>query len=137
VTLPIVCFAAGAPAGPSLRRLLGEERAVFILVALLAVAIALARRSQVGASLSHDPALRTLHRCAQRAYTELGEAPFADRPVLVMGLYTTSFLIGAGLAAWLTLPAKEVLGDSVRMGLAVWIGAGRARPGSVVASATG
>src|SRR5664280_1837817 len=40
VTLPVLCFAAGATAGPRVRRLLGEEKAIFLLISLLALAIA-------------------------------------------------------------------------------------------------
>jgi len=120
VTLPVVCFAVGAPAGPALRRLLGEERAVFVLVALLAVALALRGAFPSGALF---PATLLSGLCIAVLNVHipsLVKRRFPDRPGLIMALYTSSFLIGAGLAAWLTLPAKQTLGDSIRMGLGVW-----------------
>ena len=39
VTIPVLCFGIGALAGPRVRRIFGEERAIFILIAFLVVAI--------------------------------------------------------------------------------------------------
>ncbi|MFH0915658.1 MAG: MFS transporter [bacterium] len=121
VTLPIVCFAVGAPAGPALRRLFGEERAVFVLVALLAVAIAVRGAFPVGALFPMTLLSGLCIAVLNVHIPSLVKRRFPDRPGLIMALYTTAFLIGAGLAAWLTLPAKQALGDSARMGLGIWV----------------
>jgi MFS transporter, CP family, cyanate transporter len=120
VTLPIICFAAGATAGPRLRRLLGEEKAIFLLVALMIVAIVV-RGAFPSFALFPATLVIALSIAVLNVHIpSLVKRRFPDRPGVTMALYTSAFLIGAGVAAWLAVPAKDLFGGSVRMGLAIW-----------------
>ena len=121
VTLPVLCFAAGAPAGPRLRRILGEEKAIFLLMSLLAVAIVVRGAFPSVALFPATLACALSIAVINVHIPSLVKRRFPDRPGLIMSLYTTAFLLGAGIAAWLAVPAKEALGNSLRMGLGVWM----------------
>jgi CP family cyanate transporter-like MFS transporter len=120
VTLPVLCFAAGAPAGPRVRRLLGEEKAIFFLMSLLMVAIAVRGAFPSVALFPATLACALSIAVVNVHIPSLVKRRFPDRPGPIMSLYTTAFLLGAGIAAWLALPAKEALGNSLRMGLGIW-----------------
>ncbi len=120
VTLPVLCFAVGALAGPRLRRLLGEERAIFWLVALLTVCMALRGvfptwamfPATIGAALS-IALLNVL-------MPSLVKRRFPARVHYVSALFTSVFFLGCALSSGLAVPLLRALGDSIRWGLAIW-----------------
>jgi len=99
VTLPVLCFAAGAPAGPRVRRLLGEEKAIFFLMSLLMVAIAVRGAFPSVALFPATLACALSIAVVNVHIPSLVKRRFPDRPGPIMSLYTTAFLLGAGIAA--------------------------------------
>jgi MFS transporter, CP family, cyanate transporter len=120
VTIPVICFAAGAMAGAPLRRLLGEERTIFILLVVMAAALAL-RGAYFTRALF--PATLVISLCLAVLNVHvpsLVKRRFPHQQGRTMGTYTTSMTLGAGVSAALALPVVSLAGGSIRFGLAFW-----------------
>ncbi len=120
VTIPVLCFALAAFAGPPLSARIGEERGLLVMCGALCVGITL-RPWWGGASLFAGTVLCGLAVAVmnvmmpsvlrQRFPSHLGEMTAA---------YTMALSIGAGLAAGFTVPLVRAMGGSVATALAVW-----------------
>ena len=120
LTMPIVCLGLGAPAGPRLRRLLGEETAIFLLMALLAAGIAL-RAFLPGWMLFPGTLLCALSlSLANVLLPSLVKRRFPRRLGSVTAAYTTALTVGAGLAAGVAVPVLHAAHGSGRIALGVW-----------------
>ncbi len=111
VTIPVICMGVFAPIAPVLAGRIGAVRAVGVAVALIAVAGVLRAfvpgvagllllTLLIGAGMGLGNALMVV------AVKER----FADRPLLVTGVYTTGIQFGSAVAAVLAVPIAIHLG---------------------------
>ncbi len=120
VTIPVLCFGLGALAGPRVRRALGEEWAIFVLVAVLTAAIA-ARAVLLGRSLFPTTIVIGLAIALLNVLMpSFIKRRFPERPGAMMSAYVASATLGPALAAGLTVPVYIAAGDSVSAALGVW-----------------
>jgi len=118
--LPILCFGLFAPLAPWLRRRVGEERGLALV--LLAVLAGLAAR---GAWPEVALLPGTVLACAAIGIgnvlvPSLIKRRLPGRAGLMSGIYTTTLALGGGIATGLTVPVMEAFGGSIRAALLVW-----------------
>lgn len=120
VALPVLCFSAGALAGPALRARLGEERAIFALAGLLLVGLLLRSAWPALAlfpgTLFAGLAVATLNVLLP----SLVKRRFAGRVGAMMASYTVMMTLGSALAAGLTVPVLHAAHGSINVALGVW-----------------
>lgn len=120
VTIPILCFGVGALAGPRVRRIFGEERAIFILVAFLVVAIGF-RAAFLGWTLFPATVVIGFSIALLNVLMpSLVKRRFPDRPGPMTSAYVASATLGPALAAGLTVPVLHAANGSVNVALGVW-----------------
>jgi MFS transporter, CP family, cyanate transporter len=120
VTIPVLCFGVGALAGPRIRRALGEEWAVFLLMAVLMSAIAV-RAAFLGWSLFPTTIVIGLSIAVLNVLMpSFIKRRFPERPGPMTSAYVASATLGPALAAGLTVPVYEAAGDSVNAALGIW-----------------
>jgi CP family cyanate transporter-like MFS transporter len=120
VTIPVVCFSLAAFAGPPIRALLGEERALFLMTAALIVGVAVRPVGPVW-SLFGGTVLCGLAVAVMNVMMPgIVRRRFPRHVGEMTGAFTMALSIGAGLAAGLTIPIRTALGGSVAWALAVW-----------------
>lgn len=120
VTIPVLCFGVGALAGPRLRRIFGEERAIFMLIALLVTAIVV-RAAFLGWTLFPATAVIGLSIAVLNVLMpSLVKRRFPDRPGAMTSAYVASATLGPALAAGLTVPVLHAANGSVNVALGVW-----------------
>jgi CP family cyanate transporter-like MFS transporter len=120
VTIPVVCFGLGALAGPRVRRIFGEERAIFILIAFLVSAIVV-RAAFVGWTLFPTTVVIGLSIAVLNVLMpSLVKRRFPDRPGAMTSAYVASATLGPALAAGLTVPIFHAAGGSVNVALGAW-----------------
>jgi CP family cyanate transporter-like MFS transporter len=120
VTIPVLCFGLGALAGPWVRRALGEEWAIFLLVAVLMAAIVV-RAVLLGWSLFPTTIIIGLSIALLNVLMpSFIKRRFPERPGGMMSAYVASATLGPALAAGLTVPVYEAAGESVTVALGVW-----------------
>ncbi len=120
VTIPVFCFGLGAPAGPYLRRWLGQEWAVFLLMTVLAVAVAV-RAVFLGWTLF--PATVVVGLCIANLNVLMPafvKQRFPDHPGPLTSAYVASATLGPAIAAGLTVPVFHAFGGSVNWALGIW-----------------
>jgi MFS transporter, CP family, cyanate transporter len=118
--LPILCFGLLAPAGPPLRRWLGEERTLGLV--LVAILIGLGARAAVPEAALFAG---TLLACAAIGVANVLVPSLIKRRIpfragLMAGLYTTTLAVSGSLATGLTVPVMEASGGSLRAALWLW-----------------
>jgi CP family cyanate transporter-like MFS transporter len=120
VTIPVLCFGLGALAGPRVRRALGEEWAIFVIVAVLAAAI-LVRAIFLGWILFPSTVVIGLAIALLNVLMpSFIKRRFPERPGAMTSAYVASATLGPALAAGLTIPIYSAAGDSVSIALGVW-----------------
>jgi CP family cyanate transporter-like MFS transporter len=120
VTIPVFCFGLGAPAGPYLRRWLGQEWAVFLLMSVLAAAVAV-RAVFLGWTLF--PATVIVGLCIANLNVLMPafvKQRFPDHPGPLTSAYVASATLGPAIAAGLTVPVFHAFGGSVNWALGIW-----------------
>jgi CP family cyanate transporter-like MFS transporter len=120
VTIPVFCFGLGAPAGPYLRRWLGQEWAVFLLMTVLAAAVAV-RAVFLGWTLF--PATVVVGLCIANLNVLMPafvKQRFPDHPGPLTSTYVASATLGPAIAAGLTVPVFHAFGGSVNWALGIW-----------------
>lgn len=117
-TLPVLCFAAVAPAAAWLARRTGVERSV--LIGCLAIAVGTVLRVLGGAPmlLAGTVAVGVAMTIGNVVVPVVIKRDFADRASTVTGFYTSALTGGAAAAAAVTAPLAVLWGW--RTGLAVW-----------------
>jgi CP family cyanate transporter-like MFS transporter len=120
VTIPVLAFALGALAGPALRRRLGEERAVFVLMAALLVGLGVRALAPDWALFSGTVAGGLAIAILNVLIPSLIKRRFPSRVGAMMAAYTMAITVGASLAAGLTVPVLHAAGDSTAWALGVW-----------------
>ena len=120
VTIPVFCFGLGAFAGPYLRRVFGQEWAVFLLMSVLTAAIAV-RAGFLGWTLF--PATIVVGLCIANLNVLMPafvKQRFPDHPGPLTSTYVASATLGPALAAGLTVPVFHAFGGSVNAALGIW-----------------
>lgn len=120
VTIPVLCFGVGALAGPRVRRIFGEERAIFILIAFLVMAIVV-RAAFLGWTLFPATVVIGLSIAVLNVLMpSLVKRRFSDRPGAMTSAYVASATLGPTLAAGLTVPVLHAANGSVSVALGFW-----------------
>jgi CP family cyanate transporter-like MFS transporter len=120
VAVPVVCFSLGALAGPALRARLGEERAIFLMVALLLAGLTV-RAFWPARALLPGTILAGLSIAVLNVLLpSLVKRRFPDRVGAMMGSYTMAMALGSSLAAGLTFAVLQAAGGSVNVALGIW-----------------
>lgn len=119
-TLPVLCFGAVAPLAPTLARRMGYTAAIG--AALVGLVSGLILRLIPGV---FPLFLGTLVAGASIAVGNvllpvLTKRNFPERVGRVTGIYVTVLIASAALAAAVTVPIANALGDSWRAGLGIW-----------------
>jgi CP family cyanate transporter-like MFS transporter len=118
--LPILCFGVFAPLAPALRRRLGEERGLAVVLVGVLAGLAL-RGLWPAAGLLPG----TVLACAAIGIGNVLVPSLMKRRLprlagVMSGLYTTTLAIGGGLGTGLTVPVMEASGGSLHAALLVW-----------------
>ena len=120
VAIPVLCFSLGALAGPALRARLGEERALFLVVALLLSGLLL-RAIWPGWALFPGTILAGLAIAVINVLLpSLVKRRFPHRIGPMMASYTMAMTVGASLASGLTALVLRAADGSVGAALGVW-----------------
>ena len=120
VTIPVLCFALGALAGPALRRRLGEERAVFVLLGATLAGLLIRAYSPEWALFSGTIVIGLAIAVLNVLIPSLIKHRFPERVGAMMAAYTMAITLGASLASGVTVPITQAMGDSTAWGLVVW-----------------
>jgi CP family cyanate transporter-like MFS transporter len=119
VTVPVLCFGLAALAGPGLRRLVGEEQLLLVLVGALALGL-LVRALWPSWGLFPGTAAAGLAISLMNVLVPaVVRGKFADHAAAMTAAYTVSLSVGASLAAGLTVPIRDATG-SLHLALGVW-----------------
>ncbi len=120
VTIPVLCFGIGALAGPLFRRVLGEERGVFVLLALLIAAVT-TRAVFLGWMLFPATIVIGLSIAVLNVLMpSFVKRRFPDRPGGMTSAYVAAATLGPAIAAGLTVPVLHAAHGSVHIALGVW-----------------
>ncbi len=120
VTIPVLCFSLGALAGPALRARFGEERAIFMIVALLLAGL-LVRGFWPDWGLFPGTIVAGLTIAVLNVLLpSLVKRRFPRHIGPMMSAYTVAMTSGAALAAGLTVPVLRAADGSVAVALGVW-----------------
>ena len=120
VAIPVLCFSLGAPAGPALRARLGEERALFLVVASLLAGLVL-RAVWPEWALFLGTILAGLSIAVINVLLpSLVKRRFPDRIGPMMAAYTMAMAVGASLGSGLTAVVLRATDGSIGAALGVW-----------------
>lgn len=120
VTIPVVCFGLGALAGPRVRRIFGEERAIFVLITFLVLAIVV-RAAFLGWTLFPATVVIGLSIAVLNVLMpSLVKRRFPDRPGAMTSAYVASATLGPAVAAGLTVPILHAANGSINVALGAW-----------------
>ena len=119
-TLPVLCMSLFAPVAQRISAMRGHEHA--ILFATLAIALATATRifADEWLMLSSAFVAGVGIAIAGTLLNTFVKEHFAQRAVMVSGMYSAALCLGAALSAGLTEPMVGILDDSWRAALAAW-----------------
>ena len=119
-TIPVLCFSLAAFAGPPIRALLGEERALFMLTAALVVGIVVRPIGPVWLLFAGTVLCGLAVAVMNVMMPGIVRRRFPGHIGEMTAAFTMALSIGAGLAAGLTIPIRTVVGGSLAWALAVW-----------------
>jgi CP family cyanate transporter-like MFS transporter len=117
-TLPVLCFAALAPAAAALGRRLGASWAVLVALVVLTLATALRVLDGAPVLLAGTLVIGAAMTVGNVLLPPVVKGEFGPRAGTVTGLYTTTLVVGAAATAAVTPPVAAVWGW--RAGLACW-----------------
>lgn len=120
VAVPVLCFSLGALAGPALRARFGEERALFLVVALLLAGLLL-RALWPGWALFPGTILAGLAIAVLNVLLpSLVKRRFPNRIGPMMAAYTMAMAVGASLGSGLTALVLRAADGAIGVALGVW-----------------
>jgi CP family cyanate transporter-like MFS transporter len=109
-TLPVLLMGITAPFVPRLVRRLGPERVVLGALALLAAGVGLRVVSGAWALFAGSVVIGAAIALLNVTMPGLVKRDFPDRAATMTGVYTTSMIVGATLAAALSVPMEHAFG---------------------------
>jgi MFS transporter, CP family, cyanate transporter len=119
-TLPVLCFGALAPLAPVLTRRLGERTTVAVALAVLLLGLLVRLVPGLGFLFLGTALAGAAIAVGNVLLPVLVRGNFPDRIGLLTGLYTTSLVGFAALAAGVSVPVANAFGGGWRPGLAIW-----------------
>jgi len=119
-TLPVLCFGALAPLAPTLARRLGERSTVAVALAVLLLGLLVRLVPGIGFLFLGTALAGAAIAVGNVLLPVLVRGNFPHRIGLMTGLYTTSLVGFAALAAGISVPVANAFGGGWRPGLAVW-----------------
>ena len=131
-TLPVLCFGLLAPLSPVLARRLGVHRSIAAALVVLVAGMLLRLVPGVGFLFLGTAIAGSAIAVGNVLLPVVVRRDFPHRTGATMGMYTTSLIGFAALAAGVTVPVADALGGGWRPGLAVW-----AIPAAIAAVAWG
>ncbi|HTU85766.1 MAG TPA: MFS transporter [Solirubrobacteraceae bacterium] len=119
-TLPVLCFGALAPLAPTLARRLGERTTVAVALAVLLLGLLVRLVPGIGFLFLGTALAGAAIAIGNVLLPVLVRGNFPDRIGLLTGLYTTSLVGFAALAAGISVPVANAFGGGWRPGLGIW-----------------
>ncbi|MBV2152703.1 MFS transporter [Kitasatospora sp. SUK 42] len=119
-TVPVLFQGVGAPLTPRLTRRFGVERVVLGAVLLLGTGVLLRVLPSVAALYFGCVVIGVAIAVLNVSMPGLVKREFPDRAATMTGVYSTTMLIGATLAAGTSVPLEHALGGGWRASLGAW-----------------
>ena len=120
VALPVFCFGALAPLAPTLARRFGARATVAGALALLLLGLLVRLLPGLGFLFVGTAIAGTAIAVANVLLPVLVRSNFPERVGLLTGLYSTTLIGFAALAAGVSVPVADAFGGGWRPGLAIW-----------------
>ncbi|MFG2909555.1 CynX/NimT family MFS transporter [Kitasatospora sp. NPDC048286] len=119
-TVPVLFQGVGAPLTPRLTRRFGAERVVLGAVLVLGAGVLLRVLPSVAALYAGCVVIGVAIAVLNVSMPGLVKREFPDRAAAMTGVYSTTMLIGATLAAGTSVPLEHALGGGWRASLGAW-----------------
>ncbi|MFD8788828.1 CynX/NimT family MFS transporter [Kitasatospora sp. NPDC059599] len=119
-TVPVLFQGVGAPLTPRLTRRFGAERVVLGAVLVLGAGVLLRVLPSVAALYAGCVVIGVAIAVLNVSMPGLVKREFPDRAATMTGVYSTTMLVGATLAAGTSVPLEHVLGGGWRASLGAW-----------------
>ncbi|WBP87743.1 CynX/NimT family MFS transporter [Kitasatospora cathayae] len=119
-TVPVLFQGVGAPLTPRLTRRFGAERVVLGAVLVLGAGVLLRVLPSVFALYAGCMVIGVAIAVLNVSMPGLVKREFPDRAATMTGVYSTTMLVGATLAAGTSVPLEHALGGGWRASLGAW-----------------
>lgn len=119
-TIPVVCFGAFAFVTPRLRRRVGPEGLLAVVLVALAAGIVLRVLPTIGALFGGTVLIGASIAVGNVLLPGVIKADFPHRVALMTGLYSMSLSAGAAVSAGLTVPIERVTDRGWRLAVGAW-----------------
>ncbi|MFB7662832.1 CynX/NimT family MFS transporter [Kitasatospora sp. NPDC056138] len=119
-TVPVLFQGVGAPLTPRLTRRFGTERVVLGAVLVLGAGVLLRVLPSVAALYAGCVVIGVAIAVLNVSMPGLVKREFPDRAATMTGVYSTTMLIGATLAAGSSVPLEKALGGGWEGSLGIW-----------------
>ncbi|MDH6128958.1 MFS transporter [Kitasatospora sp. GP82] len=119
-TVPVLFQGVGAPLTPRLTRRFGAERVVLGAVLVLGAGVLLRVLPSVAALYAGCVVIGVAIAVLNVSMPGLVKREFPDKAATMTGVYSTTMLIGATLAAGSSVPLEKVLGGGWEASLGAW-----------------
>ncbi|MBP0455806.1 MFS transporter [Kitasatospora sp. RG8] len=119
-TVPVLFQGAGAPLTPRLTRRFGTERVVLGAVLVLGAGVLLRVLPSVAALYAGCVVIGVAIAVLNVSMPGLVKREFPGRAAAMTGVYSTTMLVGATLAAGTSVPLEHVLGGGWQASLGAW-----------------
>ncbi|MFI9270149.1 CynX/NimT family MFS transporter [Kitasatospora sp. NPDC052896] len=119
-TVPVLFQGVGAPLTPRLTRRFGTERVVLGAVLVLGAGVLLRVLPSVVALYAGCVVIGVAIAVLNVSMPGLVKREFPDRAATMTGVYSTTMLVGATLAAGSSVPLEHALGGGWRASLGTW-----------------
>ncbi|MDH6703798.1 CP family cyanate transporter-like MFS transporter [Kitasatospora sp. MAA19] len=119
-TVPVLFQGVGAPLTPRLTRRFGTERVVLGAVLVLGTGVLLRVLPSVVALYAGCVVIGVAIAVLNVSMPGLVKREFPDRAAAMTGVYSTTMLVGATLAAGLSVPLEHALGGGWQASLGTW-----------------
>ncbi|MFJ3216948.1 CynX/NimT family MFS transporter [Kitasatospora sp. NPDC086801] len=119
-TVPVLFQGVGAPLTPRLTRRFGTERVVLGAVLVLGAGVLLRVLPSVAALYAGCVVIGVAIAVLNVSMPGLVKREFPDRAATMTGVYSTTMLVGATLAAGLSVPLEHALGGGWQASLGTW-----------------
>jgi CP family cyanate transporter-like MFS transporter len=120
VTIPVLCFSLAAFAGPAVRAMLGEERALFVMATALLFGVAVRPVGPTWLLFAGTVLCGVAVAVMNVMMPGIVRRRFPRRVGEMTAAWTMALSIGAGLSAGLTVPIRTALGGSLPWALGLW-----------------
>jgi len=120
LTIPVLCFGVVAPLAPLLSRRLGMARALGLILVAISGGLILRTVGGIATLFIGTTLAAAGAACGNVLLPVVVRRSFADRIGKIAALYTTALAGTAAVAAGVTVPIADALGEGWRGGLAVW-----------------